>query len=78
MSSDVLRRAAAKLRDLAAQTSPAPWVIERTNSSEWVMDADRVVYIADCGLDEDVLPEIHADAAWITLASPAIAEPLAA
>ncbi len=76
MSADQLKRAAAKLRQIGEQTTPGPWHAEQTISSDLIMD-DCGVLVADCGLDEDVVPEIHADAAWIALANPAIAEPLA-
>ncbi len=76
MSSDQLKRAASLLRQIGEQSTPGPWHVEQTNLSNWIVDAVGVS-VADCGLDEDVLPEVHADATWIALASPAIAEPLA-
>jgi len=74
----LLRRAAARLRETAAEVTPGTWVVERTNRSVWVM-ADRGLYVANTGTsDIDESPRVQADAEWIALASPAIAEPLAA
>ncbi len=76
MSSDQLKRAASVLRQIGEQSTPGPWHTEQTNLSDWIVDAIGVS-VADCGFDEDVLPEVHADATWIAMVSPAIAEPLA-
>lgn len=81
---DELRGAATKLRETAAEATPGGWQPEVLPPNEqhkhpafWVTteyddgDGTTDVVVADC-------PWREADAAWIALASPALAEPIAA
>jgi hypothetical protein len=89
MSSDILRRAAAKLRETAAPTTPAPWADYSTaDDGAWprllvgaVRDGDDPQSAPDVIKVHESVPEdvvSREDLAWIALTSPAIAEPLAA
>lgn len=85
MSADLLRKAAAKLRDAAEHATDGPWYVVGppwNDQTPYVVaghpDPDVGIFLAD--------PEHPtmsrrgtegADAAWIALASPALAEPLA-
>jgi hypothetical protein len=82
-----LRQAAAKLRQTAAKATPGPWEDHSTGDGPWpVLVAggpvpgdpagyrDTVIKVHE-SVREDILAV--ADAAWIALAGPQIAEPLA-
>lgn len=72
MSADLLRRAAAKLRETAELALPAPWTV--------------IPVPGDRGYDVTAFPSLSVyvaqdlseyDAEWIALMGPALAEPLA-
>lgn len=65
----LLRAAAQKLRDTAAKVTPGPWF---DNGNGHVMYGE-----AGTGESPDALIAESWDAAWIALASPVLAEPLA-
>lgn len=70
MSASLLRRAAAKLRETASEAAPGPWAVggETGNFPDLVGPVGGHARIEAC----------VEDAPWIALASPALAEPLAA
>lgn len=82
-----LRAAATKLRETAIGTTPAPWEDHSAEGTAWpILIAggsipgdptgyrDLVIKVHESITDEVMT---YADAAWIALASPALAEPLA-
>ncbi|WP_031166029.1 hypothetical protein [Streptosporangium roseum] len=88
-----LRAAATHLREAAANATPGPWEvgngeviglgIEQTGRGSFSYTAQLVQVLDDATRDEENygghdLGSTAADAAWIALASPALAEPLAA
>ncbi|KAB2384722.1 hypothetical protein [Actinomadura montaniterrae] len=74
-----LRAAEAKVRETASKATPGPWVADGLEISGEVTDPDADMYarwVAESLDDND--PDHGCDnAAWIALASPALAEPLA-
>lgn len=73
MSADLLRRAAAMLRETAAPATPGPWVS--------LDKGDRIIHSAEPFDYEYVVDEPMSNehnAAWIALMHPGLAEPLAA
>lgn len=79
MSADLLRAAAARLRDTAAKATPGPWAAsEHVEHGFRVATADEAGWVAWTGAYDDEPDESRGDAAWIALASPLLAEPLAA
>ncbi|MET8334412.1 hypothetical protein [Streptosporangium canum] len=91
--SEQLRAAAARLRETAENATPGPWQvgngeviglgIEQTGRGSFSYTAQLVQVLDDATRDEENygghdLGSTEADAAWIALASPMLAEPLAA
>jgi hypothetical protein len=82
MSADLLRKAAAKLRDTAAAATPGPW--DRAADTDYAShyganfianwEGEYLRFVTTAG-DGDGAAR---DAAWITLVHPGLAEPLAA
>lgn len=73
MSAELLRRAAAKLRETAAKATPGPWMTSRiAGIGSALHDSELHIHIPVGTTDVSA-----ADGAWIALASPIIAEPLA-
>lgn len=78
-----LRAAAAKLRETGKQATAGPWEVRGGNDvSSNVVSLDGSVVIdggGHQGAKKAVVfgAALHADAAWIVLVSPALAEPLA-
>ncbi|GGK62000.1 hypothetical protein Sme01_03900 [Sphaerisporangium melleum] len=74
-SADLLRRAAAKLRETAAGTTSGDWDVRDSGELVAWQDTEdqRFEYLVEC-----VEWENPADPKWIAVASPALAEPLAA
>lgn len=79
-----LRAAAAKLRETAEQATAGPWQVRGGNQvSSNVVTLDGSVVI-DGGAHQSAKKAVvfgaalHADAAWIALAHPGLAKPLAA
>jgi len=79
-----LRAAATKLRETAAKATPGPWHIREGNevSSNVIARSEHMVIDGGGWTDGSKAvvygAALNTDAAWIALASPALAEPLAA
>lgn len=86
--SEELHAAAAKVRKTAIGTTPAPWEDRSAEGTAWPIlivggpipddptaRLDTVIKVHEF-IDDEVMT--YADAAWIALAGPQIAEPLAA
>lgn len=85
MTADLLRKAAAKLREMAKDTTGAPWLAADCNVyPRWILGTptggpDYAPDVARVYSDsEDALQVGDADWQWMAFASPALAEPLAA
>lgn len=86
LTAEDLRKAAAKLREMAQGTTPAPWeVFDCELYPRWILGQPEgdSVYATDVAKSytengEDGLTVSDADWRWMAFASPAIAEPLAA
>jgi len=79
-----LRAAATIVRQAAAKATPGPWRIRQGNTiSSNIADRDGHMVIDGGGWTDGTKTVVYgaalnADAAWIALMSPALAEPLAA
>lgn len=73
---DELRAAAALLRETASRATPGPWGAEEVSARVLgVLSYSASSPVASIG--DPAEPYVPGDAAWIALASPALAEPLA-
>lgn len=73
---ETLRAAATKLRETASNTTPGPWQTKGVGDFGWlVVDADPAGRFS---VETEDNEHGRADAAWIALMSPQVAEPLAA
>jgi hypothetical protein len=83
MAADLLRKAAAKLREMAEGTTGAPWLaVDGTMYPRWILGTpDKPDYAPDVAKvysdDEDALQVSDADWKWMAFANPALAGPLA-
>jgi hypothetical protein len=78
--SESLRAAAARLRDLAKEATPGPWEIEYDHGGTYAqavfrMDPEHPDDV-DCSIGLGAMGAA-ADNVWISVMSPAVAEPLA-
>lgn len=71
---DELRAAATLLRETASKATPGPWTAGGYGSAGWTVGDIR----GDLYIETEDSEQGKADAAWIALASPALAEPIAA
>jgi hypothetical protein len=74
-----LKAAAAKLRETAAKATPGPWTAQEVPDEAYVeIMAGTEVAVAHAVCEHAATWGAAADADWIALMSPALAEPLAA
>ena len=76
---DVLRTAAARVRETARSATRGPWAAEESREHGFrVGTSDGQEWVAWTGAYDDEPDPSRADAAWIALMHPGLAEPLAA
>jgi hypothetical protein len=77
-AADTLRRAADLLRETAKNATPGPWGVERVHKDSYgIYSYSGHAFAATVG-DLTADPCARADADWMAMVSPALAEPLAA
>ena len=73
---ETLRAAAAKVRDTASNATPGPWECDGIGDYGWTVR--DVSPFGTFAIETEDSEQGQADAEWIALMSPAVAEPLAA